>query len=384
MGKDSLIISTSKKKSAPKKEASAAKAKTVKKPKTKTAVKVTSKAKAPGATATAKGKAATRSKTTPKVKKSVAASPKKQVTIRELLAKKFDTWTPDTLFSIQDAAQKTKLPSAPPIIDTADPAEASRLKALLLKKYDYDMLVKAAAEKAAAEKAAAEKAAAEKVAAMKKPSDPAEIMMKYGIAGFVLLVLLVIGASFLNTGKFYVKQTGGAIEIWQGKFAPKGSELVISLPGAHYTQPIQEVYTKADVYPMIFNYYIQKADTLLDVPGLPDFEGVRSYLNQALEYGTTAELAQAATSRLNTIDLMVLLYKADVAASKDSIEDLQSALTYWKEASKLEMDPLLKERIIQKTAAASARLETLKAQAVQAEEAVQNPEPAEEARTASD
>jgi hypothetical protein len=48
------------------------------------------------------------------------------------------------------------------------------------------------------------------------------------------------------------------------------------------------------------------------------------------------------------------------------------------------MDPLQKEQIIQKSAAASARLETLKAQAAQAEEEAQNTEPAEEAHSASD
>jgi hypothetical protein len=231
---------------------------------------------------------------------------------------------------------------------------------------------KAAAEKAAAEKAAAEKAAAEKAAAEKaacsRDTDPSEKFLKYGIAGFILLILLVIGASFINTSRFYIKPADGALEIWQGKFAPKGARLLISLPGTLYTDPIQDVYAKDDVFPLIFEYYIEKADTLLDVPGLPDFEGVRTYLNQALNYAVTDELAEAAKTRLDTLDLMVLLYKADVAASKDTVESLETTLDYLKQAAGFEMDALQKERIAQKTAAAAARLSALKAQAAAAAE----------------
>ncbi len=371
MGKNSLIKSTSKKKTASKKEAVAKKAKKV----IKTSPKTTAKA-------------------SPKTKTTVTP-PKKQVTIQELLAKKFDTRKPDKLFRVQDASRQAVISSAPPSISASDPAEAARLKALLLKKFDYEMLVKAAAEKAAAEKAAAEKAAAEKAAAEQKasisyqppaetkPSDPAEKVLKYGIAAFVLLILLVIGSSFMNTRNFYIKPIDGATEIWQGKFAPKGAKLLISLPGMLYTDPVKDVYSKGDVIPLIFNYYIEKADTLLDVPGLPDFEGVKSYLNQALAYGTEPELAATARSRLNIIDLMVLLSKADVAASKDTIDGLEASLKYLKEAYGFEMDPLQKERIVQKTAAASARLQTLKAQAAAPQEKkAGNPEPTGETKTA--
>jgi hypothetical protein len=374
MGKDSLIKSTSKKKTPSKKAAEEKKVKKVKKTAPKPAARATVKPGPPPPQ-----KASAQEKPIGKTDKSVAPPQKKQPTLRELLARKFDTWKPETLFRIQEGSRQNAAAGAPPAVSASDPAEAARLKALLLKKYDYQMLVKAAAEKAAAEKATAEKAAAEKAAAEKaairyQPSaetaaaDPAGKLLKYGIAGFVVLILLVIGSSFMNARNFYIKPTEGATEIWQGTFAPKGARLMISLPGMFYTDPLKDVYSQSDVFPLIFRYYIDKADTLLDVPGLPDFEGVKSYLDQALEYAVTPELASAARSRLNTINLMVLLYKADVAASKDTINDLEASLKYLQEAYDVEMDQLQKELILQKTAAASAKLQLLKAQAVEAEE----------------
>jgi hypothetical protein len=403
MGKDSLIKSTSKKKSTAKKEAEEKKAKRAKKTSPKPTAKGTQKAEAPKATATTKSKStprkkaasktkpaakktaaaqrratakkmtAAKSKAASKAKKAVVKPKKKKPTIPELLAKKFDMWKPDSLFQVADSSKKKPLPSAPPIISTANPDDAARLKALLLKKFDYETLVKAAAEKAAAEKAAAEKEASTSYQppVETKPSDPTEKMMKYGIAGFVLLILLVIGSSYMNAGNFYIKPVDGATEIWQGKFAPKGSRMLISLPGVVYTEPVKAIYTKDDVFPLIFNYYIEKADTLLDVPGLPDFEGVKSYLEQALAYSSTAELTAIASSRINNIDLLVLQYKADVAASKDTIEGLESSLRYLKEASDFDMDQLQKRRVDRKISDVSARLKALEAQAAAEKEATE-------------
>jgi hypothetical protein len=212
-----------------------------------------------------------------------------------------------------------------------------------------------------------------------KPSDPTEKMMFYGIAGFVLLILLVIGSSYMNAQNFYVKPIDGATEIWQGKFAPKGSKMLISLPGVQYGDSVKDVYSKDDVYPIIFDYYIDKADTLLEVPGSPDFDGIKSYLNQALEYRTTKENAATAQSRLNNINLMVLQYRADVAASKGTIEDLQLSLKYLEDASDIDMDQLQKRRIDRKIAATTARLERLEAQAKAAKKAAAEKAAAEKA-----
>ena len=67
---------------------------------------------------------------------------------------------------------------------------------------------------------------------------------------------------------------------------------------------------------LAFKYYVSKADALMEVPGMPDFVGIKSYLNRALFFATTKSLRQTAEARINQIDRMILFYKADVAATK--------------------------------------------------------------------
>ena len=105
---------------------------------------------------------------------------------------------------------------------------------------------------------------------------------------------------------------------------------------------------------------------LLDVPGLPDFEGVKTYLNKSLAYATTREMKTVIKGRLDAINLMVLLYKADVAASKkqperpgDSQGILQRGLTY-------QMDEMELARIKQKAEAVRLKLDELNSAAAKA------------------
>ena len=171
---------------------------------------------------------------------------------------------------------------------------------------------------------------------------------KYLIACIVLLVAITISASFSNKNKYYIKVTDGAVEIWQGKFAPIEAGLLITLPGAQPPESIQTVYSKEEVFPFAFNYYIDRADALLDVPGMPDFEGIKLYLNKALSFGTTPDLSKAAYTRLNSIDLMILVYRADVAASKGTISGFEAALGYLNKAALLELNDSQAELIKQK------------------------------------
>ncbi|MBW2680492.1 MAG: histone H1-like repetitive region-containing protein [Deltaproteobacteria bacterium] len=222
---------------------------------------------------------------------------------------------------------------------------------------------KAAAEKAAAEKAAAEKAAAEKTAAEKAvdESDPMDKAMKYLVAAVVILVALIVGSSMINKTKYYVNAKQGALEIWQGRFAPMGEELLITLPGVQLPETTKAVYLKKDVFPIIFNYYVEKADTLLEVPGLPDFEGIKSYLNRALSYAVTSASTEAAFNRLNNIELMILFYKADVAADKATLSSLKDAKHYLDQAAGLGTNDLQAGIITQKIDAVNKQVATLKA-----------------------
>jgi len=429
MGKNSLVQSTTKGKK------SAAKKKTAKKKaiKAKAAPKAKAKAKA-----APKAKAAAKAKATPKPKPAAKAAPapkKITVSVKDLLKKKFPVWKPEKLYSVAPDKGDAKDFTAPPFVSGPE-AEQKRIKELLLKKYDLAEIKaagekavaeravaekaaaekaaaekaaaekaaaekaaaeKAAAEKAAAEKAAAEKAAAEKAAAEKAaepevsvsyeppdsddtiPSDPMEKGMKYLAAAVAVLIVLVIGSSMVNQGKFYIHSTDGALKIFQGRFAPMGEELLISLPGVQAPEKAKDIYSKTDVYPIIFNYYVEKADTFLKTPGLPDFEGIKKYLNKAMAYKTTPDSAEAVYSRLNNIDLMILLYKADVAASKPTLSDLKEAKGYLSEAGRLDLNGAKLDLIHEKMDDVDKKIASLKAK----QKGVKSPAPVPPAETKS-
>jgi hypothetical protein len=158
------------------------------------------------------------------------------------------------------------------------------------------------------------------------------------VAGVILLMVVVIAASSSNRANYYLKTANGAVEIWQGRFAPMGQERILILPGAQPPPAVKDVYSENDINAIAFNYYIDRADMLLEAPGMPDISGIKLYLKMALPYGISDEMRQAAFNRLNTIDMIMYLYKADVAASKGTLEDFNKALEYMKKAKALELD----------------------------------------------
>lgn len=333
-------------------------------------LKSTSKAKKKStAKKKAAAKAAPKAKKAPavKTKKTAPKTTQKKVSVKDLIMKKFDVWKPETLYTVRPDETDSKDSAAPPFFSGSE-EETRRIKELLLKKFDLAE-IKAAAEKAAAEKAAAEKAVEPEVSVSYEPpdsggtitDDPMEKAMKYLVAAFAVLIALVIGSSMINKNKFYIHATDGALEIWQGRFAPMGEACLISLPGVQPPETIKNIYSKADAFPLIFNYYVEKADTLLIVPGLPDFAGIKTYLNKALAYATTPAANEAVFSRLNNIELMILLYKADVSASKPTLSDLNQAKGFLSEAARLGIDDLKVDLIHQKMDAVDQQIAALKA-----------------------
>ena len=311
---------------------------------------------------------------------------KEPVLLDNLILKKFDTWQPDNMFV--HISDKSIIPDAPPFVSGTDEQDISRKRTLLFKTFDMMAIIadseriaieKAAAEKAATEKAEAERIAAEKAAAAEqrkkaaelqrasapkvkitydhqpvqpakdtelqsvsapkakishaqpvvpaKDADPMDKTIKIAAGCLAFLILILIGASLCNTQKFYIKTVKNSIEIWQGRFSPKGEKKLVSLAGIKMPAKVQKVYSKKDVYPFIFSYFLDKADALLYAPGIPDFAGIRCYIDLAQPYATTQELRDAATLRLNSIAQTLLMYKADIAVSRGNIADLESAAT---------------------------------------------------------
>ena len=182
------------------------------------------------------------------------------------------------------------------------------------------------------------------------------------ITGFIFIILigLVIRESYHNTEKYYLKAADGAVEIWQGTFSPGGKKRIMIMPGVQTPVNIKDVYTGEEVYPLAFKFYISKADALMEVPGMPDFVGIKSYLNRALSFATTEDLRQTAHGRINQIDRLILLYKADVAAIKGTRSGFETALDYLDQAAKLNPDDIETELIKKKKASIRELLTGLK------------------------
>ena len=411
MAKEPAKKSTSKKKTAAKKKAVEKKKKPAKKTTAKKAVKKTAK---PKAKATMQPQKKTASK--PKASKSKKAEPKKtskqRVSIRDLILKKFEKLGPAEVVHF-DKPRPARI-SAPPIISTTDEKEVARIRTLLLKRFDYADLVtaaekaaaekavaekavaekavaekaaaeKAAAEKAVAEKAAAEKAVAEKAAAEKAAAEKAaaeraaaeKITVTYNsddakgnetmdkttkiLAAAVIGLLLLIGAaSMSNMGNYYLKPTDKALEIWRGKFAPKGEKRFVELPGVKAPEGIKSVYTKEEVFPLAFGYYISQADDLLSKKKIPDFAAIKSYLDRASCFAVSQPLKEAIAARLTTLDLMVLMYKAEASATRKTEGDLKNALGYLQEAGLLALSDGQKALIAEKKGEIEASLTAMR------------------------
>jgi hypothetical protein len=187
-----------------------------------------------------------------------------------------------------------------------------------------------------------------------------DISIKIAAGCLAFLVLILLGTSFCNSQKFYIKPIKNGIEIWQGRFAPKGEKQLISLAGVKAPEKVKKVYSELDVYPLIFSYYLNKADAILEAPGIPDFEGMKYYINQAEPYAMTRELRDAADLRLNSMEKALLIYKAEIAASKGTISDLEAARDFLYKAKAMNSDKVQSEALDNKIKTVQSRLNQLK------------------------
>ena len=162
--------------------------------------------------------------------------------------------------------------------------------------------------------------------------------VKIAAAGFAFVLLLIIGASMANSGKYYLKATDGALEIWKGHFAPIGEGCILTLPGVTTPEPIKSLYSKKEVFPLASQFYMDRADALLATGAVPDFETIQADLQKAGQYAVTEDLKTQVATRLTAIELMTLLYRADVAAGKGTLEGLEAAAGYLEEAARLNLD----------------------------------------------
>ncbi|MDY6990254.1 MAG: hypothetical protein SWQ30_19605, partial [Thermodesulfobacteriota bacterium] len=152
--------------------------------------------------------------------------------------------------------------------------------------------------------------------------------MKAGLAALAVLIVIIFAASLSNRDKFYLKNAPGALEVWRGKFAPTGTELVMSLDGIKAPNPIREVYTKQEISPLLFNSLQKKADRAINDPKGPDLAKIKRSLRQASAYAPTEAARKSVQLRLRSVDFVVLFHKADFALSKGTLADLKAAKGY--------------------------------------------------------
>jgi hypothetical protein len=183
--------------------------------------------------------------------------------------------------------------------------------------------------------------------------DPMDNFAKIFLGALALLIVLVVGASIANSGRYYLKKAPAGFDVWKGKFAPLGKEHLIRVVGVEPPQSIKAIYSRNEVAPVIFKYYLNQADALLLAGGTPDFDTMKVLLNDAQKYAITNELSQQADRRLVTIDFNNLLYKADVAASYGDKDNLKASLEFLHQAGRLRLDDLQKTLL-------NKKLETVK------------------------
>lgn len=156
----------------------------------------------------------------------------------------------------------------------------------------------------------------------------------------IVLFAIIIGTSFSNASRYYLKSTDDALEIWKGSFAPMGDERVIRLEGLDAPESIQGVYSKKQVMPIAFNYYMDKAEDLFYSEGLADYEEVQEYLEKALVYAD-AQTAKQAYAMQKNMKILSLMTMADVAASRATPAGYRKAIDYLEQAAKLDSSDLI-------------------------------------------
>ncbi len=266
---------------------------------------------------------------------------KKKPSLKELVFRKFDSAMPEKPPKGPSAKKAPeKLPEAPPFVSTSDKKETERIRAMLFKRFD---LTETPPRETTKKEVITPPPPKETAPAYVSPapicpggsgrSGPISKGLAFGIGLTALLIAILIGASSSNTNNFYLKDDNGTMQIWRGKFAPTGVEKVVSIKGMKAPKPLKDVYSKDEVYPLVFKYFENKADAALGNPQGPDFAKIKQYLYQASSYAPTGILRKKVQLRLKDIDFIILFHKADVAIAKGTPADLKSAAAYLNQAT---------------------------------------------------
>jgi len=136
------------------------------------------------------------------------------------------------------------------------------------------------------------------------PEAPMDKTLKYAIGAFAFVIAILVLASMSNSNKFYFKHNEQMFELWQGKFAPMGETRVASFSDYKILEglPERRFYTKRQAFDAVSNYFVRRADKILNTGQTPDLKSARSCLIQASRYAVSEATRQSVQTRLNSIN----------------------------------------------------------------------------------
>ncbi|MBF0224141.1 MAG: hypothetical protein HQK76_01685 [Desulfobacterales bacterium] len=178
--------------------------------------------------------------------------------------------------------------------------------------------------------------------------NPKKIYLNFAAGVFAFFVLLITITSISNHSKYYIQPVNNGIKIYRGVFAPLGEEKFMCIYNVKAPIVIKSFYTKKEIFPIILNYCLDDADSLITVKGIPDFEAYKMALEKSCKFALTPDTKRKVQIRFNSVDFAILLNKADIVMLKKTPENLNLALEYLNQAASLEPDKLQAELVEKK------------------------------------
>ena len=181
------------------------------------------------------------------------------------------------------------------------------------------------------------------------PEEPMDKTFKYAVGALACVLAILLLASLSNSNKFAFKQNDQMVDLWQGRFAPMGWTRVASFSDPKVIAGVQQKkpYSKKQAFGILSDYFINRADEILKTGETPDLKAAKSYLGHASKYALTDARQQEIRRRLSRMNFLVLLGKGELARSKGTVPDFETAKKYLTQAipyasTDLEKDMLAK------------------------------------------
>jgi hypothetical protein len=225
--------------------------------------------------------------------------------------------------------------------------DEERIKRLLFKRFDEGVPPREEAAPEAPEPKAAEPPSPPSYTP--PPQEPVDKTFRYAAGALACVIAILLLASLSNSNKFSFIQKDRMVELWQGRFAPMGWHRIASFSDPNILAGVEQrkAYSKKQAYAILSDYFVNRADEILRTGETPDLKTAKSYLGHASKYALTDARQQEIRKRLNRMNFLVLLGKGELARSKGTLADFETAKEYLTQAvpyasTDLEKDMLTK------------------------------------------